>query len=85
MWDNYWFYGILAPTCRDFAVAAGVIFLTSLVTEVNIAAITLQRVYTNLLSYWFKTPFFPLIPTVRIFMKLELAFYLLLHDRLAGE
>ena len=53
----------------DIAVAAGVIFLL-LFTQVNIAAITIRRIYGNKLSYGFKTPFFPVIPIAGIFLKL---------------
>ena len=60
----------------DIAVAAGVIFLL-LFTQVNIAAITIRRIYGNKLSYGFKTPFFPVIPIAGIFLKLGLALYLL--------
>ena len=60
----------------EIAVAAGVIFLL-LFTQVNIAAITIRRIYGDKLSYGFKTPFFPVIPIVGIFLKLGLALYLL--------
>jgi amino acid transporter len=60
----------------DIAVAAGVIFLL-LFTQVNIAVITIRRIYGNKLSYGFKTPFFPVIPIAGIFLKLGLALYLL--------
>ena len=60
----------------DIAVAAGVIFLL-LFTQVNIAAITIRRIYGNKLSYGFKTPFFPVIPIAGIFLNLGLALYLL--------
>ena len=60
----------------DIAVAAGVIFLL-LFIQVNIAVITIRRIYGNKLSYGFKTPFFPVIPIAGIFLKLGLALYLL--------
>ncbi|HEX6280873.1 MAG TPA: amino acid permease [Nitrososphaera sp.] len=66
----------------DIAVAAGVIFLL-LFTQVNIAAITIRRIYGNKLSYGFKTPFFPVIPIVGIFLKLGLALYLLVTQPLS--
>jgi amino acid transporter len=66
----------------DIAVAAGVIFLL-LFTQVNIAVITIRRIYGNKLSYGFKTPFFPVIPIVGIFLKLGLALYLLVTQPLS--
>ena len=66
----------------DIAVAAGVIFLL-LFTQVNIAAITIRRIYGNRLSYGFKTPFFPVIPIAGIFLKLGLALYLLVTQPLS--
>jgi basic amino acid/polyamine antiporter, APA family len=66
----------------DIAVAAGVIFLL-LFTQVNIAAITIRRMYGNKLSYGFKTPFFPIIPIAGIFLKLGLALYLLVTQPLS--
>jgi APA family basic amino acid/polyamine antiporter len=66
----------------DIAVAAGVIFLL-LFTQVNIAAITIRRIYGNKLSYGFKTPFFPVIPIAGIFLKLGLALYLLFTQPLS--
>ncbi len=67
---------------KDIAVAAGVIFLL-LFTQVNIAAITIRRIYGDKLSYGFKTPFFPIIPIVGIFLKLGLALYLLVTQPLS--
>ncbi|MDQ5876116.1 MAG: amino acid permease, partial [Thermoproteota archaeon] len=66
----------------DIAVAAGVIFLL-LFTQVNIAAITIRRIYGNKLSYGFRTPFFPVIPIAGIFLKLGLALYLLITQPLS--
>src|ERR671914_133614 len=66
----------------DIAVAAGVIFLL-LFTQVNIAAITIRRIYGAKLSYGFKTPFFPVIPIAGIFLKLGLALYLLVTQPLS--
>src|ERR671911_652337 len=66
----------------DIAVAAGVIFLL-LFTQVNIAVITIRRIYGNKLSYGFKTPFFPVIPIAGIFLKLGLALYLLVTQPLS--
>jgi basic amino acid/polyamine antiporter, APA family len=66
----------------DIAVAAGVIFLL-LFTQVNIAVITIRRIYGDKLSYGFKTPFFPVIPIIGIFLKLGLALYLLVTQPLS--
>jgi amino acid transporter len=66
----------------DIAVAAGVIFLL-LFIQVNIAVITIRRIYGNKLSYGFKTPFFPVIPIVGIFLNLGLALYLLVTQPLS--
>jgi amino acid transporter len=66
----------------DIAVAAGVIFLL-LFTQVNIAVITIRRIYGDKLSYGFKTPFFPIIPIIGIFLKLGLALYLLVTQPLS--
>ncbi|HXX96235.1 MAG TPA: amino acid permease [Candidatus Bathyarchaeia archaeon] len=60
----------------QIAVAAGVIFLL-LFTQVNIAVINIRRVYGDKLDYGFKIPFFPVIPIIGVFLKLGLAFYLL--------
>jgi amino acid transporter len=60
----------------QIAVAAGVIFLL-LFTQVNIAVINIRRVYGDKLNYGFKIPLFPVIPIVGVFLKLGLAFYLL--------
>ena len=62
----------------DIAVAAGVIFLL-LFTQVNIAVITIRRIYGDKLSYGFKTPFFPVIPIAGIFLNLGLASVLACH------
>jgi amino acid transporter len=66
----------------DIAVAAGVIFLL-LFTQVNIAVITIRRIYGDRLSYGFKTPLFPVIPIIGIFLKLGLALYLLVTQPLS--
>lgn len=60
----------------DIALAAGVIFLL-LFTQVNISVITIRRIYGDKLDYGFKTPFFPIIPIIAIFLKVGLAIYLL--------
>ena len=66
----------------DIAVAAGVIFLL-LFIQVNIAVITIRRIYGDKLSYGFKTPLFPVIPIVGIFLNLGLALYLLVTQPLS--
>ncbi len=66
----------------QIAVAAGVIFLL-LFTQVNIAVITIRRIYGDKLEYGFKTPFFPVIPIIGIFLKLGLAVYLLVTQPLS--
>jgi basic amino acid/polyamine antiporter, APA family len=63
----------------QIAIAAGVIFLL-LFTQVNIAVITIRRIYGDKLNYGFKTPFFPVIPIIGIFLKLGLAIYLLIVE-----
>ena len=50
----------------DIAIAAGVIFLL-LFTQVNVAVISIRKVFGDKLDYGFKTPFFPIIPIVGIF------------------
>jgi basic amino acid/polyamine antiporter, APA family len=60
----------------DIALAAGVIFLL-LFTQVNISVITIRRIYGDKLDYGFKTPLFPIIPIIAIFLKVGLAIYLL--------
>ncbi|MEW5840413.1 MAG: amino acid permease [Thermoproteota archaeon] len=66
----------------DIALAAAVIFLL-LFTQVNIAAITIRRIYGDKLSYGFKIPLFPAIPIIGIFLKLGLAVYLLVTQPLS--
>src|ERR671921_795439 len=61
----------------QIALAAGVIFLL-LFTQVNIAVITIRRIHGDRLQYGFKTPFFPIIPIIGIFLKSGLAIYLLI-------
>jgi basic amino acid/polyamine antiporter, APA family len=66
----------------QIALAAGVIFLL-LFTQVNIAVITIRRIHGDRLQYGFKTPFFPFIPIIGIFLKLGLAIYLLITQPLS--
>jgi len=60
----------------QIAVAAGVIFLL-LFTQVNISVITIRKMHGNRLDYGFKTPLFPAVPIIGIFLKIGLALYLL--------
>ena len=45
---------------EDIAHASGVIFLL-LFTQVNLAVISVRKVYGNKLDYGYKTPFFPYV------------------------
>jgi basic amino acid/polyamine antiporter, APA family len=67
---------------EQIAVAAGVIFLL-LFIQVNIAVITIRKMHGNRLDYGFKTPLFPAIPIIGIFLKIGLAFYLLVTQPLS--
>jgi hypothetical protein len=69
----------VALPLAQIAIAAGVIFLL-LFTQVNIAVITIRRIYGDKLNYGFKTPFFPIIPIIGIFLKLGLAIFLLIIE-----
>jgi APA family basic amino acid/polyamine antiporter len=60
----------------QIAVAAGVIFLL-LFTQVNISVITIRKMHGSRLDYGFKTPLFPAVPIIGIFLKIGLALYLL--------
>lgn len=66
----------------DIALAAGVVFLL-LFTQVNVAAITIRRIYGDKLNYGYKVPLFPVIPIVGIILKLGLAVYLLVTQPLS--
>jgi amino acid transporter/nucleotide-binding universal stress UspA family protein len=66
----------------QIAVAAGVIFLL-LFTQVNISVITIRKIHGNRLDYGFKAPLFPAIPIIGIFLKIGLAFYLLVTQPLS--
>ncbi len=61
---------------NQIALAAGVIFLL-LFSQVNVAVITIRRMYGDKLDYGYKTPLFPVIPIIGIFLNLGLAVYLL--------
>jgi hypothetical protein len=67
---------------NEIALAAGVIFLL-LFAQVNIAVITIRRIYGDKLEYGFKTPFFPIIPIMGVILKLGLAVYLLVTQPLS--
>lgn len=58
------------------AFAASVMFLF-LFAQVNYASIVIRRLYGNKLQYDFKTPLFPLIPTIGVLSKIGLAVYML--------
>ena len=67
---------------EQIALAAGVMFLF-LFIQVNIAAITIRRLYGSKLDYGFKTPLFPVIPIIGIFTQIGLAIYLLIFNPLS--
>ena len=58
------------------AFAASVMFLF-LFTQVNLASITIRRLYASTVEYGFKTPLFPLIPIIGIVTAMGLSIYLL--------
>jgi APA family basic amino acid/polyamine antiporter len=66
----------------QIAVAAGVIFLL-LFTQVNISVITIRKMHGDRLDYGFKTPLFPAVPIIGIFLKIGLALYLLVTQPLS--
>ena len=66
----------------QIAVAASVLFLL-LFTQVNIAVITIRKIHGNKLDYGFKTPLFPFVPIIGVFLKLGLALYLLVTQPLS--
>ena len=53
---------------ESIAQASGVIFLL-LFTQVNVAVITIRKMYGDKLDYGFKTPFFPIVPITGIILK----------------
>jgi basic amino acid/polyamine antiporter, APA family len=61
---------------ESIAQASGVIFLL-LFAQVNVAVISIRRMYGDKLDYGFKTPFFPIIPITGIILMIGLALYLL--------
>jgi basic amino acid/polyamine antiporter, APA family len=60
----------------QIALAAGVIFLL-LFTQVNISVITIRKMHGDKLDYGWKTPLFPAIPIIGIFLMIGLALYIL--------
>jgi basic amino acid/polyamine antiporter, APA family len=61
---------------EQIAVAASVVFLL-LFTTVNIAVISIRKMYGNKLNYGYKTPFFPYVSISSIILNLILPVYLL--------
>ena len=59
------------------AFAASIMFLF-LFTQVNLASITIRRLYSKTVEYGFKTPFFPAIPIIGIITAMGLSIYLLI-------
>ena len=62
---------------EDIAHASGVIFLL-LFTQVNLAVISIRRMYSDKLDYGYKTPFFPYVSIIGIILTISLAVYLLI-------
>ncbi len=67
---------------EQIALAASVMFLF-LFTQVNVAAITIRRIYGKKLDYGFKTPLFPIMPLIGAFSTIGLAIYLLIYNPLS--
>ena len=66
----------LTMDLTQIAIAASVMFLF-LFTQVNLASITIRRLYAKKIKYEFKTPFFPLFPIIGIILAIGLSIYLL--------
>jgi amino acid transporter len=66
----------------QIAIAAGLIFLL-LFAQVNVAVINIRRIYGDKLDYGFKTPLFPVISIIAVFLNLGLAIYLLVSQPLS--
>jgi len=49
-----------------------------LFTQVNLASITIRRLYEKTVDYGFKTPFFPAVPIIGIITAMGLSIYLLI-------
>jgi basic amino acid/polyamine antiporter, APA family len=62
---------------EDIAHASAVIFLL-LFTQVNLAVISIRRMYGDKLDYGYKTPFFPYMSIIGIVLMVSLAVYLLI-------
>ena len=62
---------------EDIAHASGVIFLL-LFTQVNLAVISIRKMYGDKLDYGYKTPFFPYVSIIGIILTISLAVYLLI-------
>jgi basic amino acid/polyamine antiporter, APA family len=62
---------------EDIAHASGVIFLL-LFTQVNLAVISIRKMYGDKLDYGYKIPFFPYVPIIGIIIMIGLAVYLLI-------
>jgi len=62
---------------EDIAHASGVIFLL-LFTQVNLAVISIRKMYGDKLDYGYKIPFFPYVPIIGIILMVGLAVYLLI-------
>ncbi len=62
---------------EDIAHASAVIFLL-LFTQVNLAVISIRRMYGDKLDYGYKTPFFPYVSIIGIILMVGLAVYLLI-------
>ena len=72
---------VLLPL-EQIALAASVMFLF-LFAQVNVAAITIRRLYGHKLDYGFKTPLFPILPLIGVFSTLGLTVYLLIYNPLS--
>lgn len=66
----------LSLELTEIAIAASVMFLF-LFSQVNLASITIRRLYAKKLKYGFKTPFFPIVPIIGLLSAVGLAVYLL--------
>lgn len=72
---------VLLPL-EQIALAASVMFLF-LFAQVNMAAITIRRLYGHNLDYGFKTPLFPILPLIGVFSTIGLSIYLLVYNPLS--
>jgi len=66
----------LSLDLTSIALAASIMFLL-LFTQVNLASITIRRLYEKTVDYGFKTPFFPAVPVIGIATAMGLSIYLL--------